>query len=643
MPSLIGSLQTLNQLLTAGIAITAFSLLLYALSFNLRDRVARSVAVIFLCVVVVFVGEAVTSVSQGYAWVNTWFRIAWIGIIFLPSSYLHFSDALLATTGRPSRGRRRNIIRLTYLLSLIFALMLPFPNLMGEVVADHPALYLTPTVATWVFFAFYTVSMNWAWVNFWRAYRRAVNSTSRRRMSYLIAGAVAPALSTFPYLTYGANFASEHQLFFWLTADLFNIIMSVMIVLMAYAVAFFGVSWPDRVVKRRLFKWVMRGPVTASTVLAVTTLVRRLGESYGLVYSAAVPISMVATLLVMQYTITMVAPVWERLLFYGGAGDNLQLVQILEERLITSSDLRQFLESILSAICDRLQVDTAFVIVLVPQGSEMIVTIGDVHQLQQENLSEELLEVVTNNNINGSVEDDTRRLFTWGDFWLTPLFESGLPDTDETPLLGLLGSERLPDGVPDEEQQLALETLSERAALALSDRAQQQKVFSSLEALNPQVDWIQRLRAASSYDGTDVLTASQKEPTDSELTRWVKDALSHYWGGPKLSKSPLLRLKVVQQRLDEHEGISVNALRSILKRAIEQVRPEGRRRFTTEWLLYNILEMKFMEGRKVRDVAIRLAMSEADLYRKQRVAIEAVAQAIIEMEDEAQAENFAIG
>ncbi len=643
MPSLIGSLQTLNQLLTAGIAITAFSLLLYALSFNLRDRVARSVAVIFLCVVVVFVGEAVTSVSQGYAWVNTWFRITWIGIIFLPSSYLHFSDALLATTGRPSRGRRRNVIRMTYVLSLAFAIMLPFPNLMGEVVADHPALYLTPTVATWVFFAFYTVSMNWAWVNFWRAYRRAVNTTSRRRMSYLIAGAVAPALSTFPYLTYGAKFASEHQLFFWLTADIFNIIMSVMIVLMAYAVAFFGVSWPDRVVKRRLFKWVMRGPVTASTVLAVTTLVRRLGESYGLVYSAAVPISMVATLLVMQYTITMVAPIWERLLFYGGAGENLQLVQILEERLITSSDLRQFLESILSAICDRLQVDTAFAIVLVPPGSEMVVTIGNAHQLQQENLSEELLEVVTKNNINGINDDDSRRLFTWGDFWLTPLFEATTSDNgDETPLLGLLGSERIPEGVPDEEQLFALETLAERAALALSDRSQQQKVFSSLEALNPQVDWIQRLRAASSYDGAEILTSPQEEPTNGELARWVKDALSHYWGGPKLSKSPLLRLRVVQERLDEHEGISVNALRSILKRAIEQVRPEGKRRFTTEWLLYNILEMKFMEGRKVRDVATRLAMSEADLYRKQRVAIEAVAQAIIEMEDEAQAENSGI-
>jgi hypothetical protein len=45
--------------------------------------------------------------------------------------------------------------------------------------------------------------------------------------------------------------------------------------------------------------------------------------------------------------------------------------------------------------------------------------------------------------------------------------------------------------------------------------------------------------------------------------------------------------------------------------------------------------MKFMEGRKVREVAMRLAMSEADLYRKQRVAIEAVAKTIVEMEKQA--------
>jgi hypothetical protein len=87
--------------------------------------------------------------------------------------------------------------------------------------------------------------------------------------------------------------------------------------------------------------------------------------------------------------------------------------------------------------------------------------------------------------------------------------------------------------------------------------------------------------------------------------------------------------------VEAHDGNAVNALRSIIRTAIERVRPEGERRLTADWMLYNILEMKFLEGRKVRDVAMRLAMSEADLYRKQKVAIDSVAQTIVEMEREA--------
>jgi len=48
--------------------------------------------------------------------------------------------------------------------------------------------------------------------------------------------------------------------------------------------------------------------------------------------------------------------------------------------------------------------------------------------------------------------------------------------------------------------------------------------------------------------------------------------------------------------------------------------------------------MKFMEGKKVREVARRLAMSDADLYRKQRVAIESVAKVILKMEQKAREE-----
>jgi hypothetical protein len=480
--------------------------------------------------------------------------------------------------------------------------------------------------------------MTFAWINFKRAYQRATTSTSRRRMRYLIAGAVAPSIGTFPFLTFGAAYAAEHELIFWLLAIISNILVSVLIVLMAYAVAFFGVPWPDRVVKRRIFKWIMRGPVTASTVLAVTTLVRRVGESRGLPYSTAVPIAMVATLLLLQYSITLLAPVWERALFYGGSRSNLHLVSTLEERLLTRHDLHQFLEAILAAVCDHLQVNTAFVVALVPEGSEVIISIGDVPLLQDVELSKGVLQTIVKNGDVEENESNALHIFHWGDYWLMPLFEQRVSHTENKVLLGLLGVERESDQYPDLDLQKALETLIRRAAYAIEEQVQQQKIFNSIEVLTPQTAWIQQLRAVSQYDGTDVLSTPKDELAQSDLSKWVKDALRHFWGGPKLSQSPLLRLRVVQQAVDANDGISVNALRAILRKGIDQIRPEGQRRFTAEWLLYNILEMKFMEGRKVRDIASRLAMSEADLYRKQRVAIETVADIINRMEEDAYSE-----
>ena len=102
----------------------------------------------------------------------------------------------------------------------------------------------------------------------------------------------------------------------------------------------------------------------------------------------------------------------------------------------------------------------------------------------------------------------------------------------------------------------------------------------------------------------------------------------------------MLQLQVVQDEMADHDNNPTTALRAILDKAIEQQRPEGQRSLTTgEWILYNILELKFVQGRRVRDVARRLAMSESDLYRKQRVAIENVARTIGAMEQQAQNHN----
>jgi ABC-type Co2+ transport system permease subunit len=84
LDSLLAGVKTLNQILTAGIAITAFSLLIYALTFNLKDRVARSFATILASVVVIFTSEAIQSTVADPALVETFLRIQWIGIVFLP-------------------------------------------------------------------------------------------------------------------------------------------------------------------------------------------------------------------------------------------------------------------------------------------------------------------------------------------------------------------------------------------------------------------------------------------------------------------------------------------------------------------------------------------------------------------------------
>ena len=631
----LDSLQFLNQLLTAGIAITAFSLLLYALTFNLRDRVARSFAIILACVVIVFVGDAISSIASNSGMLEFWLRLEWVGIVYLPAVYLHFSDAILATTGRPSRGRRRIAIRLSYLVSTLFLLTLPFPWLVGELVPNaSPAPHLQRTWLTWIFAMYYTILMVLSWVNFWRAHQRCVTSTSRRRMSYLLAGAVAPALGSYPFLLFGSGIAANHPLWFWLTAFLTNILVTLLLVVMAYSVAFFGVSWPDRVVKRRLFKWLMRGPVTASTVLAATTLTRRLGENFGTYYSAVVPVVMVGAILVMEYAITLAAPVWERWLFHGGDVVNMRLLQTLDERQLTSSDLRQFLESILAAICDRLQGPKAFIVALDSEDLEMFVSVGDQEGLTPE-LSNDLIQLVKHPGTNGQGKKD---VFLWQDYMLIPLYSQY---ERERTMIGLLGAGigTQNDTFLDNDQMEALQLLASRAALALGDRRSQQRIFSSIQMLNPQIEMIQRLRAAAQYDQTGVLTTPDAPLEPDKLSRWVKDALTHYWGGPKLTESPLIRLTIVQQALQEHQDTPSNALRAILRQAINQIRPEGERRFTGEWILYNILEMKFMEGHKVREIAMRLAMSEADLYRKQRVAVEAVADAIGDMEQKAREEN----
>jgi hypothetical protein len=358
--------------------------------------------------------------------------------------------------------------------------------------------------------------------------------------------------------------------------------------------------------------------------------VNRLANFVGLKNSIAGPFAMVATLLVLQFAITIVRPTIERWLFYGEDRNDIARLHLLEERVLTTGDLRQFLESVLNAVCDICETPSAFIAALDAQSLELEVAVGPDDPLR----GSEVLPPMK--MTGGRVEfEELGPVFTWDSYWLLPLQS---PNSDE--MIGMLGLRATGDAPAfNADQEKSLSVMVERASNALSDRRLQREVFSVVDRLVPQVEAIYRLRAAARYSGAEAFkTPLEGVQSEADFVNLVRDALAHFWGGPRLTSSPLLRLRVVREALEEHDGNAVNALRSILRSGIEWVRPEGERRFTAEWVLYNILEMKVLEGRKVRDVAMRLAMSEADLYRKQRVAFERVARAIAKMERESVAE-----
>jgi hypothetical protein len=146
------------------------------------------------------------------------------------------------------------------------------------------------------------------------------------------------------------------------------------------------------------------------------------------------------------------------------------------------------------------------------------------------------------------------------------------------------------------------------------------------------VAYIQNLSVAGRYDRDAVLADTTAKLTQN-LDLWVKDALTHYWGGPHLTENPLMQLQIVQSRVREGKENPANALRSVLRDAIEMLRPEGERKYTNEWILYNLLVMKYLEAKKVKEIANKLAISEADLFRKQKIAISETGKMILGLEE----------
>jgi hypothetical protein len=630
-------LNVVNETLTAAIVVIAASMLLYNLTRNLRNRVARTSSAVLACVTVVSLCDVFVSLGPSPKTLDATVRLQWIGIALIPAATFHLSDALLATTGLPSRGRRRRVARLMYLIGVVFIIAAAFTDiLIRPIIADTRLVNIVSGPLFPVYLAFFLVGVGVGFINVQRARNRCLTRDTRRRMGYLQLAMLTPPLGIFPYSVL-LGISETGSVGMLVLVNIANFVLIFMLLFLSYPLSFFGSRVPDRVVKADLLRFMLRGPATALLALAIINFTAPAERILGLPGNTFMPFAVVSVTLLWQWGIALWLPWLEKRLIYSGEDDDqLTKLQSLSERLLTRSDLLQLLDAILASCCDYLQVNTAFAAALTDTKPELVSAIGPTRPnpkwLEEENGSLIKLLHQRDSNVTGIA------LHQWHSYWIVPLYSNRLvTDTGERVLIGFMGVQaRASDVDLTSDEWLTFRGFVRRAAETLDDMTLQTEIYASLEGLLPQITVTRKRAEEVEYrPGRGQRLISENGTEDREqFVELVRAALRHYWGGPGLSSSRLLELRIVREAMPENDDNPARALRSVLQKTIDKQKPDGERKMTSpEWTIYNILVERFIEKHKVREVALRLALSEPDLYRKQNFAIRAVADTLIDMEN----------
>ena len=320
----------------------------------------------------------------------------------------------------------------------------------------------------------------------------------------------------------------------------------------------------------------------------------------GLPRDTALIFAVVGVIVLGQLGVSAAKPWLDRIIFRQDR-EEIAWIQTLDRRLLTSSDLRQFLTNILIGLCELLRVDTGFVLVQTDDGLQVEVAVGPEETAARFAADPEAqatwLALTPRYPVASGETEPGPHFIANTHFWFCPLRSQ-----DGEKMLGLLAvAARSQTVALDEHERSEANTLLAQAAAALSDRYVQQGVFATLQSILPDLERIQEWRSALRFapppSADDPGAAPLVVAEEGSWQQWVKDALSHYWGGPKLTDNPLSSLRLVRRALRAEEGNIPRAMRAVLKEAIERQRPPGDRKLTaSEWLLYNILEMRFCKA-----------------------------------------------
>ncbi len=629
------ALALLHLFLASANAIVAFSLLVYILTRTPRNTTTLSFIVLAALVTAMWVGEAGHSsvrdtTAASLAEAVFWLRVQALGLALLPAAYLHFSDILLRSTGSLSVGRRAAVVAAYAIGTLWLAL-----TWLTDLVIAGPALTVWGTHfragALYPLFVVYAIGLTlWSLLNFFRTRARCLTASLRRRMAYLGLSFVVPALGMIPYLlaTYALDVLPDPWLAVLPVCG--SIGVTIMMVALAYIVSYQGVFLSDRVVKQSLINYLLRGPFLGVAITFIIITVPRLGRVFAVFTDRFQVFAVVFVIVVLQALLDRLRPLIDRIIQQD---EEIVWLEELNQRLLTSSDLSELLDNTLIAVCEVLRVPSGFIIAPDRRTSEFCVqaVVGPATKAEAFLAATDTAALVRSaeSSLSEANGGGVHTLVENG-YWLFPL--AGRNDAAS----GILAAERPAQrtDLTDEENEIVA-VLVDRASVAVEDVQLQRSILDTLKGFAPEIEQVQQWGSQLRYASPSALAQLEADPLYTpEFHHAVREALSHYWGGPKLTGNRLLTLGVVQAALADNNNNPSQALRSVLRQAVETMRPPDERDpMSSEWILYNILRLRFLQGKRVKEIVQELAMSESDFYRKERAAIREVARALALLEN----------
>jgi len=643
-PTLLGALILINLLLVSTNVIVTFSLWVYILTRRaqrVRHPIVTAYLVLMFALTAIYAGE-IFHISADTLDVGLfWLRMQWIGVAFLPSAFLLFADTMLRTTGSVSVWRRW-LINAGHGAGAVLLVLAALTNWIMAGPAEAPwGVHFTPGPLYPLFVLYLMGIIGWGILVLLRARRRLLAPPAQRRMRRLLWVVVPCSVAGLPYLmaTYLLDVLPLESL--TLLPIVAHAGISVLSVITTYFVAYHGVMMPDRVIKQSLILYLLRGPFLGVIVVALVLLASNMGRLLGVDTARVQLFIVIAAIVFLQIVIDKIRPLIDTWV-YRDDREEIRWFLEVNQRLLTPSDLGDLLESTLAAVCEALRVEIGYLAAPDSNGNSFTVltVFGTAESADEFGARPEIHEFLQRVHQLRDLDEwdleemETRGFHRENDHLLFPLQFRGEGES----VLGFLCVQggRGIDTLTQEQKRL-VELLLSQVEVALESAQLQSGIVAILRRVASNIEWVQRWSSKLKYASPLTIAEIEAVPIydDEEFLRQVKDALDHYWGGPKLAQSPLLQLQVVRTTQQVTRRTATQALRQVIAEAVEALRPEGDERgMSHEWLLYNISKMRFLQGKRVKEIVNELYLSESDYYRKQRAAIEEVARVLAMMEEE---------